>query len=99
MSNVEWEENYGSIALRNSHFALQTSHFSRAGVVAERAFVAQGLGRVNVAFDDEGGRWAKRFSIRAKCFQGSVNPASICHNELTGTACRFDSKATLVAPV
>jgi hypothetical protein len=57
-----------------------------ARVIAERAFVAERLGRVNVAFDDEiglpaealcaGRRWAKRFSIRTKCFQGSANSSS-----------------------
>ena len=39
-------------ALRTSHFALRTSHFA---TVAKRAFVAERLARVNVAFDDEVG--------------------------------------------
>ena len=43
------------MAENNSHLAVQTSHFPRAGVVAEPTFVAERLARVNVAFDDEVG--------------------------------------------
>jgi hypothetical protein len=54
-----------------------------AGVVAERAFVAQRLGRVNVAFDDEVGLPAEAlaqagvgqnsFQFGQNGFQGSSN--------------------------
>ena len=62
MPKVEGKRKSGEADGLDSHFAFQTSHFSRAGVVAERAFVAQRLGRVNVAVDDEvgvGGDWLK----------------------------------------
>jgi len=39
----------GSKALAFSHFGIRTSHFA---TVAERAFVAERLAQVNVAFDD-----------------------------------------------
>ncbi len=38
------------------------------GVVAERAFVAQRLARINTAFDDEVGVGQNGFQARAKCF-------------------------------
>ena len=69
----------------NSHFALQTSHFSRAGVVAERAFVAQRLARINVTFVDEvgiGGDFEvvgqSRFPFRQCCFK--PRPARVKRN-------------------
>jgi hypothetical protein len=49
-----------------------------AGVVAERAFVAQRLARVNVAFDVprlRDGVGQNGFQARAKSFQGSANSA------------------------
>ena len=51
-------------------FALRTS---KAGVVAERAFVAQRLGRVNVAFDDEVGVGQNRFQFGQNVFRASAN--------------------------
>ncbi len=54
---------------KNSHFALQTSHFSRAGVVAARAFVAERLGRVNVTFDDEVGVGQNGFQFGQNVFK------------------------------
>ena len=57
MTNIEWR--------MNSHLALQTSHFPQAGVVAERAVVAERRTRAchavaqrrraNASFDDEAG--------------------------------------------
>jgi len=51
-----------------------------AGVVAERAFVAQRLGRVNVAFDDEVGVGGERFLIQRQ----SSNSSQTRWNESAG---------------
>src|SRR6266498_1626765 len=61
--------------LGHGHEVTQLSEFHAGSIIrmqaqannlAESAFG----GDVVVAFDDESRRWAKRFSIRAKCFQG-----------------------------
>ena len=52
-----------------------------AGVVAERAFVAQRLGRINVAFDDEVGVGQNGFNS-GKMFSG-LRPT--CRKNLAGS--------------
>ena len=49
--NAELRKRSLAVSVRISYFELRISHDT--GVVAERAFVAQRLTRVNVAFDEE----------------------------------------------
>jgi hypothetical protein len=81
---VTWKTGYGSprgiIPPRGFQSGITRYSMGRgqrviAGVIAERAFVAQRLGRVNVAFDDEVGVSESRFQFRARGWQISANAA------------------------